>query len=507
MNGARPARAIALAAQVAWDAGALAWPALCLCAALAAIAPLWIGRFLPYQDAPQHLAAVRVLADYHAQPFAFEKWFEIDLPRSQYLGFYLPAALLSRLFGPEIACRLVLSAIALALPAATWMFLRSFGRDVRLAVVSPALFHTAPLYLGFFNFVESIPAAIVVIALVERELQAPIRARAVVLAGAAVLLLYLHPSALALARGASAVLAVTAGAGLRRAVRALIPFVAALALLGSWMVRSLIGQSSATVGSAAPHWEPLRDRIFDLARLGNVLAGHADEIFVGLLFALWLAAVLVPGRPVQARWWRLPLLVAALAAVYFAVPESFGAAGSMHLRALPLLAALLLSAPLIAPGRLTSALLVGTVVLQLAYDAKLAAAYRAFEVEAEGPQLEQVLRRAEPGKRLLSLVYERQSRVVQFQAYQHFGMYYQVERGGRARRNFAELPWTPVRLRPGVPAVTLRPGFEEHPDWFDARREGADEDYLLVHGNGPQPGEPFVLKASAGRWTLYEAAR
>jgi hypothetical protein len=238
-----------------------------------------------------------------------------------------------------------------------------------------------------------------------------------------------------------------------------------------------------------------------------VLAGHADEMFVALLVAAWAAAALVPGRPSQPRWWRLPLLVAVVGVVYFAVPESLGAAGSMHLRALPLLAALLLAAPLIAPGRLTSALLVAAVVLQIGYDAKLASVYRQFELEAEGAQLERVLERAEPGKRLLSLVHDRQSRIVQFQAYQHFGMYYQVERGGRARRNFGELPWSPVRVRTDSSLVPLRPGFEEHPEWFDARREGADEDYLLVRGGSAEPGPPFVLKARAGRWALYEAAR
>ena len=332
MSQASPARAIAIPAPVVFDVGALAWPALCACAAIAAIVPLWIGRFLPYQDAPQHIAAIRVLADYHTPGFAFEKWFEIDLVRSQYLGFYLPAAILARVWGPEAACRLVLSAIALALPAATWLLLRSFGRDVRLAVLSPALFHTAPLYLGFFNFVESIPATIFVIALVERELHSPRAARAALLAIAAV-------------------------------------------------------------------------------------------------------------------------------------------------------------------------------VLQLGYDAKLASAYRSFEVEAEGAQLEQILQRAEPGKRVLALVHERQSRVVQFQAYKHFGMYYQVERGGRVRRNFAELPWTPVRLRADTPVVPLPPGFGEHPEWFDAQREGADEDYLLVRGGSDAPGAPFVLKAHAGQWALYQAAR
>jgi hypothetical protein len=155
MNGARPAPAVALAAPLTWDASALAWPALCACAAIAAIVPLWTGTFLPYQDAPQHLAGIRVMADLHSPRFAFEKWFEIDFGHAQYLGFYWPAALLARFLGPEAACRVLLSAVALALPAVFWMLLRSFDRDVRLAVFAPALFHTAPLYLGFFNFVAS----------------------------------------------------------------------------------------------------------------------------------------------------------------------------------------------------------------------------------------------------------------------------------------------------------------------------------------------------------------
>jgi hypothetical protein len=179
----------------------------------------------------------------------------------------------------------------------------------------------------------------------------------------------------------------------------------------------------------------------------------------------------------------------------------------MHLRALPLLVALVLASPLLAPSRTVSVILVGAIALQIAYDAKLAGIYRAFAAEAEGAQLEQVLQQAEPGKRLLSLVQDRQSHLVQFQAYQHFGMYYEVERGGRARRNFAELPWTPVRFRADVPAVSLPTGFEEHPDWFDAQREGADEDYVLVRGLLPEPGPPFRMKARAGRWTLYEALR
>jgi hypothetical protein len=499
-----PPRALALAVPLGWDAAALAWPALCALAAVASVVPLWTGRFLPFQDAPQHLASIRVLADYGAPGFGFQRFFEIDLARSQYLGFYLPAAALAHLFGPEAACRIVLSLVAFALPAAFWMFLRSFDRDPRLAVLAPALFHTAPLYLGFFNFVESVPATLLVIALAERELRAPRAGRAVALAALAAVLLYLHPSALALALGAAMLLAATAGSGPRRALRSLAPFAPAVALLAVWMATSLFAQPPGAVGHAAATWQPARERALDLLRFGNVLAGHADEAFAGALLLAWLGAALVPGGARPERWWRLPLLGASLAAAYVALPETVGAAGSLHLRTIPLLAFVVLSAPALAPGRATSALLAAAVALQLAYTAKLSAVHRAFDAEAQAAQLEEVLRAAEPGRRLLSLIADRQSEQVQFQAYQHFGMYYQVERGGRVRRNFAELPWSPVRFRAGT-AVPLPPGWEEHPERFDPAREGAEADYLLVRGPAARPPGPFAVKARAGRWTLYEA--
>ena len=175
----RPAEAIALPVPrpeaVPQD---LVWPLLVALATAAAIAPFWASELLPYQDAPQHIAAVRVLADYHSPGFAFDRWFELDLGRLQYLGFYLPAAAIARATGPDAAVRIMLSLIAVATSAAFWMLLGAFGRDRRLAVFAPAVFHTTPLYLGFFNFIESIPLALALLALTERELRGPAVRRA-----------------------------------------------------------------------------------------------------------------------------------------------------------------------------------------------------------------------------------------------------------------------------------------------------------------------------------------
>src|SRR5438105_14595785 len=253
----RPAEAIALPVPrpvaVAQD---LVWPLLVALATAAAIAPFWASELLPYQDCPQHIAAVRVLSDYHSPGFAFDRWFELDLGRLQYLGFYLPAAAIAKVTGPDAAVRIMLSLIAMATSAAFWLLLGAFGRDRRLAVFAPAVFHTTPLYLGFFNFIESIPLALALLALTERDLRGPAVRRAAVMGLGGTALLWLHPGALAFKLRASADLALTSAEPRRRMARALAPYLPALLLLGAWTLQALASRD----GPGAPALVALRSR-------------------------------------------------------------------------------------------------------------------------------------------------------------------------------------------------------------------------------------------------------
>src|SRR2546423_4655228 len=113
----------------------------------------------------------------------------------------------------------MLSLIAVATSVAFWMILGSFGRDRRLAVFAPAVFHTVPLYLGFFNFIESIPLALVLVALTERELRSPSLRRAGWIAVGGAALLWLHPSGLAFPLAAGCVLSFTSGESWRKRAR------------------------------------------------------------------------------------------------------------------------------------------------------------------------------------------------------------------------------------------------------------------------------------------------
>jgi hypothetical protein len=188
-----------------------------------------------------------------------------------------------------------------------------------------------------------------------------------------------------------------------------------------------------------------------------------------------------------------------------AAPFDMGYMGYIHTRALPFLVLLAIASPSIASGRKTGAILAAVVALQIGYQVRLAASYRAFDREAQAAELHQVLGAAEPGKRLIALPDLMQSRVVQFQPYLHFGAYYEVLRGGRARYNFAETPWTPVRFRRGTEPVSLGRGWEVKPLDFDLERAVSDEDYVLVRKPVRAPPS-FELVTRAGMWSLYAPA-
>lgn len=497
--------------------GRALWAALVALATAASVAPLWSSELLPFQDAPQHVAAVRVLADWGRAGLQFPHWFQLDLSRSQYLGFYLPAALLAKAVGPQAACRLVLTLIGLALPAAAWMLLGTFGRDRRLAIFAPALFHSSVLYIGLFNFVASVPATIAAVALVERELRAPRPSRALLLAAAGLGLLYLHPTGVALAAGGAAFLAVTSGQPPRRMARALAPLAPAIAVLAFWASRAAPPQPEGAAQSSAPRWQPLIDQLRDAGRLGNVLVGRADEIFVGAVVAIFAALLALralrpapePAAGIEPGWrrFRLALLALGTLGAYLCSPIGAGHFWLIHLRFLPFLALVALAAPplpRLATSRRAAALLAAVAGLQAAYAFVLASAYRRFDAEAQPAALRRVLDEAAPGKRLLALIYDQESSVVHFNPYMHFGLYYELERGGRARFNFGELPWMPVRFRPQPGAVPLPANYEWAPEKVPLRAAAADADYVLVRRETWMPAGRFRLRSQAGPWAVYE---
>jgi hypothetical protein len=259
-------------------------------------------------------------------------------------------------------------------------------------------------------------------------------------------------------------------------------------------------------------------QVRDLFRFANVLDGRVDEVFAGALLLAFLGIAREREAAPRTLWsYRMPLLAAGLTFAYLLAPASAGYVAYIHYRAVPFILVFVLASPWVARSSPKVARLAGVaVVLQLAYAGYLVTRYRAFEREADLPALTSVLDAAPPGQRVLSLMLHRRSKVIHFEPYLHFGLYYQVLRGGRTRFNFGELPWMPARFHGAAREYPWHWEFDAGRfDWPSAL---GDADYVLLRtcppdgeaADDPEPGGDFgagwELLAHAGRWELFAPA-
>jgi hypothetical protein len=134
----------------------------------------------------------------------------------------------------------------------------------------------------------------------------------------------------------------------------------------------------------------------------------------------------------------------------------------------------------------------------------------AFDDEA-GP-VREIVAQAEPGQRMLGLVFDRGSRVVNHAPYLHFSQYYVVEQGGVASFSFVDFPQSPVQYRADAAPPRLPNRFEWTPERFRFREHGAYYDYFLVRDAPRHRGSrPFgrdqrgvELVTREGAWSLYK---
>src|SRR5262245_11644236 len=158
-------------------------------AGLLSVLPLFVVRWLPITDLPEHAAAMSTLAHWNDPAMRGPEHFFVAIGRSQYLLYHALGAGLTAVVGDAIlANRLMLAAAGIATPFALRTLLRALGRDERLAVFACPLFWSRPLVVGFLPFVASVPVQIAATALLVRTVESPTRKRTLGLAALAVIL-------------------------------------------------------------------------------------------------------------------------------------------------------------------------------------------------------------------------------------------------------------------------------------------------------------------------------
>ena len=152
---------------------------------------MWLYRWLPIQDLPQHLASLRVVHEVHTGGPASETY-GVDLRHTQYLLFYVVGDFLAYFFQIRTAALLLFTAYMLGTVAAMHALLRSLGRDPRLALLVVPLLTNSQFLLGLIQFLLGVPLMLWGWSLAIDHLREGRRKDAALLAVVAALTFYAH---------------------------------------------------------------------------------------------------------------------------------------------------------------------------------------------------------------------------------------------------------------------------------------------------------------------------
>jgi hypothetical protein len=115
--------------------------------------PLWLVKFPPLLDYPNHLARIFVLAHLNDPAFQFSSMYQSNWGLFPYLTMDVSLLAFQKLLPLELAGRILLSLCLVALPLSVWFFLRQAnpGSDA-LAVWSLLLPYNVFFLMGFIDF-------------------------------------------------------------------------------------------------------------------------------------------------------------------------------------------------------------------------------------------------------------------------------------------------------------------------------------------------------------------
>lgn len=510
---------------------------------LASCRPLWLTDWLPLQDLPQHLAAIRVLHDFSQPELGFQSWFELTPMSTQYIGFYLLASLLSFIFEVETATRILIVASVASVPYAMRFLLRALKRPQWLALFVIPLAYNTNFILGFLNFNAAIPLMLVGLglAVLLREEVRKKRIALYAVAASACYLMHVLPFAILVA--GTVMMAVSSD--WRVFAKRLMPLVPVAIVAGIWSMLSPAGGSIRAIlrnsvlrlvstpdaPASFMGWDKslrqIPDWLLDMVNApGEDMVAIALAALVGLSFLMGSAQRLratsthderAEETPSAVRIWAgehwphfcLVALVMLAWSLYFFLPQGYDWVWPIASRFA--LIGVILTVPLIpqiSQRGLRYAMMLGLALVIIAQASIVGRSFEAFQNE-EVADFGKALDAIPEGQRVAGLIYERGSKFVRFAPFIHSVARVQSRKGGAVMFSFADFPQSPFRFRADNRPPEVAPRWEWTPQKVDPRSDLAWYNYVLVRG-GPgkiqtQP-DSFQRVYDGQRWSVWKRA-
>jgi hypothetical protein len=431
------------------------------------LAPIWLVKYPPLLDYPNHLARTFVLAHLHDRAFRFQQFYSGDWGFYPYLTMDLSLIALQRIVPVLLAGRIFLSFCMLALPLAAWFFLRQAnpGED-HLALWALLQAHNIFFLYAFLNFHLSVALGLVAAGLWLRYLARPRLALWFLLVAVCTAIYFTHLVGFAL----TALLVTAYGWLARRKMRE---------ILLTWLAflpGALLYLYSSRVGLTAGRDFTLRTFTGKFDGFWDIMHGYSKQLDHITLLALVVYFLAACWRNPDFRWnTRWLGLAAVLLVVYWALPWGFGEEWDLDIRVLPVLFVVILATAKV--GRRGWKLAPLALLLFVARTADMTKNFIAAQPELAG--LARSFQATPANARVLPIVEADEDDPVRH-PFAHFWAYGVVQRGWFSPYLFQIKGVIPLQIKYDAysPDGFWDLGYDETPDWKQVRE---DYDYVWAY--------------------------
>ncbi|MSP90773.1 MAG: hypothetical protein EXR79_03040 [Myxococcales bacterium] len=533
---------------------------------LLGIAPIWVTDILPVVDVGSHLHLIKILHEYGSSELLQRHYVKVDaiVP---YLTYYKAVDVLAYFAPIEVANRIVLSVVVAAIPWSAYALIRRAGHDRWLLFGVLPWMLNPDFFMGFLNFLMSIPLFLWLLWAHLGLLRRPTWGRAALVAGLLCLMATTHYLLWAVALVLLPLLALVHGGrngwlrGLGWPLREALLGLPSVGVLMPWFLTYFVladgvatsdqvanaaqGSLWTRLGSvySGEHLGPVEnlrqlfDQLFDAidapAAPANLLQRKGE-----LISTLWLAGLLLwfigaartpaestdaaqpdptapQGRrdtPVISGTSYLGWVLLLCAAAYFVLPKHMVRPiwlWGVNFRLAEVLAILAVVAlplrPLAAAVGVRGRVWVGSCLLFVAACWLPIATIESFLLaRTEFGDIRRALATIPPGHKVLVLRRKLLSRHMKYTIFNNITEYYAVLVGGYVPYSFADTSSKPFVVNRKY-AVPAPPW--DTPDAFSWEAHGRYYDYLVLFGESGAAREPYEDQLPATLHTVYQRAQ
>ena len=431
-------------------------------AAVLLILPLWIVRYPPLLDYPNHLARVFILTHINDPNYRFSEYYTVTFGAFPYLTMDLMLMGLQKLFSIFTGGRIILTLGAVGVPLAAWFLVRQANRENSSLACWGLLSGYNIFFLwGFVNWQLSMALVLLASGLWIRYLARPTVLRWIALLLTATVLYFTHLQGFGLAGLVVTAYAALTVKGFRRIALALAQGWALFLPGGALHLITRIA-TRETNAAWAMNFHPLSDK---WERLYFFVQGYSPRLDAITLLALLGCAFAAWWRNREFRWnhpW--PAIAGGLFLLYWIFP-GYGvnwAGDDADVRLLPFVFMLLPT--VVYTGRRARWLALVACLLFCARSANVIRTFRAEQPELIG--MARAVSMTPPNARVLPVVESRDDEP-QVRPYAHFWAYGIIERGWFSTYLLTIKNVTTVQVKSNLarPEGFWNLEYEDDPDW------------------------------------------